>query len=525
MENNQLPKPTVDSIVTALVESGIKLFHDQYKEPYLSTDGTGKSVLPIRSQLCREWLGHYCYGTLGKVVSTDVLTKITNTLSGIAQFDGELIELQIRAVRQKSMIWYDLGEGAVLIGANVWSIFPDPSILFKRFPHQKSQVKPVEFDDINLIRDYVNLDSDDDYLLFLVYLIAAFIPGFPHPLLVLHGAQGSGKTTPMRVLKELIDPSRLQGLPAPAKPEDFVHVASKHYFLFFDNLSVMPLWLSDTLARAITGDGFSKRALYSNDDDVIYNFQRTIAINGINQVITRSDLLDRAILLNLQRIPDDKRIEEAVFWERFNNDKAKILGAVFTVLSRAIEIHPKIKLDKKPRMADFYRWGCAITEALGQPKEKFMDAYDTNISNQNDEAIEASPVALAVIRLMEHLDTWEGTATELLEALNEVTGATLHAKAAGLPPHANWLSRNLTLLQPNLLAHGIVMERKDTARPRKIIITKDPNFTVGTDELSGIGVIEDTFGSVELLTDTDIPTFEDRHHDGTDSKNSKTSEE
>ncbi len=525
MENNQLPKPTVDSIVTSLVESGIKLFHDQYREPYLSTDGTGKNVLPIRSQICREWLGHYCYGTLGKVVGTDVLTKITNTLSGMALFDGELIELQIRAVRQNSMIWYDLGEGAVVIGAKVWSVFPDPAILFKRFPHQKGQVEPVESDDINLIRNYVNLQNPDDYLLFLIYLVAAFIPGFPHPLLVLHGAQGSGKTTPMRVLKELIDPSRLQGLPAPAKPEDFVHVASKHYFLFFDNLSVMPLWLSDTLARAITGDGFSKRALYSNDDDVIYNFQRTIAINGINQVITRSDLLDRAILLNLERIPDNKRIEETVFWENFNNDKAKILGAIFTVLSHAIEIHPRIKLDKKPRMADFYRWGCAIAEALGEPKEKFMAAYDTNISNQNDEAIEASPVALAVIRLMENEESWEGTATELLDALNEVTGATLHAKAAGLPPHANWLSRNLTLLQPNLLAHGIVMERKDTARPRKIIITKNAHFTVDTDGLSNLGVVEDTFGSVELVVDAEIPSFDERQYDSTDGKNSKTSDE
>ncbi|MGH9856591.1 MAG: hypothetical protein ACRD4B_01985, partial [Acidobacteriota bacterium] len=194
------------------------------------------------------------------------------------------------------------------------------------------------------------------------------------------------------------------------------------------------------------------------------------------------------------------------------------------VLGRALEIHPDIKLDRKPRMADFYRWGCAIAEALGKPKEKFMDAYDANIANQNDEAIEASPVALAVIRLMQYQDSWEGTATDLLGALNDVSDAALHAKAAGLPPHPNWLSRNLTLLQPNLLAHGIVMERKDTARPRKIIITKNANFTVDTDELSGLSVIEDTFGAIDILTDAEIP-FDDRQYDSTDSKNSKTSDE
>ncbi len=520
MKNDRSPKNSVDQIVVALLESGVKLFHDQYKETYISTDGTGKNVLPMHSRLCNEWLGHYCYSSLGKVVSVDVLTKITNTLSGMALFDGELIELQIRAVRQNSMIWYDLGEGAVLISDNVWSTFPDPSILFKRFAHQKSQIIPVEADNINLIRNYVNLRSDDDYLLFLVYLIAAFIPGFPHPLLVLHGSQGSGKTTPMKVMKDLIDPSRLQGLPPPSKPEDFVHVASKHYFLFFDNLSFMPSWLSDTLARAVTGDGFSKRALYSNDDDVIYNFQRTVAINGINQVVTRSDLLDRSVLLNLERIPDDKRIEESVFWQDFNNDKASILGSIFTVLGRALGLQPKVKLDKLPRMADFYRWGCAITEALGQPKEKFMHAYDTNINNQHDEAIEASPVALAVILLMERQESWEGTATDLLNKLNTLVDTPLYARSAGLPQHSNWLSRNLTALQPNLLAHGIVVERKDTARPRKIIIRKDSNFTVGADESSDLGVIEDIFGSVETLTDTESP-FNNRQQDDTDGKKIK----
>ena len=472
MENNQPSKNQTDQTVATLLESGIQLFRDQYGEAYISTDGTGKNVFPVRSSLCLDWLGYYYYVASGKVATSDLLTKMANTLSGKARYDGEMRELHIRAVNNDSTIWYDLGESAVLIGRNEWNIFDDPPILFKRFSHQKNQVTPVVSKNINLIHKYINLKNDDDYLLFLVYLIAAFIPGFPHPLLILHGAQGSGKTTPMRVLKELIDPSNIQGLPPPTNPNDFLHVASKHYFLFYDNLSGMPPWLSDALARASTGDGFSTRKLFTDNDDIIYNFQRTIAINGINQVVTRSDLLDRAILLKLERIPDHKRIEEKVFWEDFNRDKPVILGSIFAVLARALELHPTIGLDKLPRMADFYRWGCAITEAMDQPKEKFMNAYQANVDNQHDEAIEASPVAQALIALMEKRDYWEGTATQLLGALNAVATTPLHAKNAGLPQQPNWLSRNLTSLQPDLASTEGVMPQIS-----KFITLLSGNFT------------------------------------------------
>lgn len=501
-------KPLHIKIVEALNGGNAKLFHDQYQDTYLSPDGSGRSVLALRSRSFTDWLGRYCYVEFGQVLSSDVSTKVTNTLSGLALFGGSMIELQIRATKLDSSLWYDLGDSAVLVTPNHWEVLDRPKIIFKRLPHQNNQITPAESENIGRVLEYVNLKDEDDQLLFLVYLVAAFIPGFPHPLLIVHGAQGAGKTTPMRILKTLIDPSKLQGLPPPSKPDDFVHVAAKHYFLFYDNLSAMPAWLSDTLARACTGDSFSKRALYTDDDDVIYSFQRTIAINGINQVVTRSDLLDRSVLLNLERIPEDKRIEESVFWESFNKDKPEILGAIFAVLSRAIESYPDVQVDKLPRMADFYRWGCAISIALGRPKEDFMRAYQANISNQHDEAIESSPVAQAIIELMHGKQSWQGTPTELLDELNSLSETPLHAKNAGLPQHPNWLSRNLTTLQPNLFARGLLVERKDSARPRKIVIKN----TVATDVLSELSVVTDIFGE-----QFDAPDVNSRYDD-TDSK-------
>jgi len=179
-----------------------------------------------------------------------------------------------------------LGDGkAIYTDKDDWTITNQPPILFRRFPHQVSQVIPKKGGKVTDLLWFVNIKNEQEQLLFLVYAIAAFIPDFPHPILVLHGAQGASKTTALKMLKLLVDPSIIKTLSAPDSEREFVQLASHHYFFFFDNLFKLPNWLSDSLAKTSTGDGFSKRELFSDDDDVIYSFQRTMCIDGINQVV------------------------------------------------------------------------------------------------------------------------------------------------------------------------------------------------------------------------------------------------
>lgn len=511
--NQEKPKTTVDKILEAILTSDAVLFSDQYGEAYIAVDGTGKLVLPIRSSTCRDWLAHFAYEHLEeKAASTSTIANVQNVLSGEALYNSKTIELNVRIARLGATIAYDLGKAMVVVGNDTWTLVDDAPIIFRRLQHQKSQVNPIDSGDINLLRNYLNLRSEDDYVLFVAYLVTAFIPGFPHPLLILHGPQGAGKTTPLIMLKELIDPSRLQTLPPPDSPEKFTHIVTKHHLVAFDNLSNMPPWLSDALARVCTGDGFSKRALYTDDDDKIYNFQRVVAINGIAQVVSRSDLLDRAIILNLSRIPDDSRIEFSKFWNDFEHDKPIILGGIFSVLSKAFTIRATLQLGNLPRMADFYRWGCAISEAMGFTKERFIQAYRDNIATQHDEAIEASPVALRIIEMMEQNSTWEGTATELLDMLNHDLPELFNSRSAGWPKAANSLSHSLQLLQPDLEDHDIKIEFIAKARPRKIILRKVEKTIDEIDASTQIGGVEGIFGVVEELGYADNP-FDDRRSD------------
>jgi hypothetical protein len=469
----------VQMIIEDIELEGAVLFHDQFDEPYIAYKGDGRKVSKLSSNEFKQWVTRMCWHRYHKVLSPQITNNMIQLLSGIARLDGPRHVLNVRLTRDDSAIWYDCGNGqpAIRISMDGWRLVTKPPILFKRLSHQRAQVMPSSDGDLGGLANYVNIHSENDWLLFQVYLVAAFIPDFPHPLLILHGPQGSGKSTPMRVMKELIDPSAIRGISAPKDIQSFVQLASHHAFLFFDNLSSLPTWLSDALARASTGDGFSKRKLYTDDDDVVYTLQRTIAINGINQVITKPDLLDRSILIKLERIQSGQRISEKEFWQLFEIDRPAILGAIFDVLSKALKRYPEVKLTSMPRMADFASWGYAIAEAIGYRGQDFLDAYKANIAIQNDEAIEASPVAQAVIALMDTEHSWEGTAADLLVKLNLIAFKLSLDQSYIWPKGPVWLTRRINEVQTNLSARGITILQVATSEGRITKITKDADST------------------------------------------------
>ena len=92
---------------------------------------------------------------------------------------------------------------------------------------------------------------------------------------------------------------------------------SDSHVLAFDNLSGLPPWLSDTLCRLTSGGAFSARRLFTDQDEILFAAARPIILNGIEDVITRPDLADRAILLTLAPIAERQRRPEHVLWREF----------------------------------------------------------------------------------------------------------------------------------------------------------------------------------------------------------------
>lgn len=88
----------------------------------------------------------------------------------------------------------------------------------------------------------------------------------------------------------------------------------------FDNLSGLNAEMSDLFCRISSGVGFTKRALYSNDKEIIYDISRPVLFNGIDELTTRADFLDRAIIINLSKITKEKRKSESRLDKDFDED-------------------------------------------------------------------------------------------------------------------------------------------------------------------------------------------------------------
>lgn len=305
----------------------------------------------------------------------------------------------------------------------------------------------------------------------MVYLVSCFIPGFPHPIPYVYGPQGSAKSTISLIARKLVDPSKLEVLSMPKSPEELTQQLSHNYFLFYDNVSYISSEISDLLCRAITGSGFSKRRLYTDEDDVIFSILANVGINGINLSAAQPDLLERSLLLELESITSSNRREGGKLISEFMAERAKILGAIFRTLTKALTIKPDIEVAHLPRMADFTLYGCAIAEALGYSREKFLEAYNRNIESQNEEALESHIVATMIVSFMEDKDAWKGTASELLQAIhNLVPMEDLQDK--GLPKKASVLSRQINTLKSTLRSAGLKIYNHREVKRRVIVIEK-----------------------------------------------------
>lgn len=182
--------------------------------------------------------------------------------------------------------------------------------------------------------------------------------------------------------------------------------------LCFDNLSHLPGWLSDAFCRLATGGGFSTRELYTDDGEIIFDAKRPLAVNGIEDFITRADLLERSLLIRHPPIPEEKRQPESAFWAAFEDAHPKLLGAVLDRVSAGLRELTRVKLDKLPRMADFALFAVACERGSGE-EPRFLTAYGDNQAGAHEQALDASPLPAAVLALMEDRERWEGTPAEL----------------------------------------------------------------------------------------------------------------
>jgi hypothetical protein len=238
-------------------------------------------------------------------------------------------------------------------------------------------------------------------------------------------------------------------------------------------VSGLPAWISDTLCRLATGGGFAVRQLYTDQDEVLFDAARPVILNGIEDIVTRPDLADRAVFLTLEPIPEERRRPEAELWAAFEAERPRILGVLLDAMVQGLRRLPETRLEKLPRMADFALWATACEAAL-RPAGTFWSAYCGNRDEAVEGVIDADPVAAATLAFMAPGTMWTGTALDLLGALDAAAGERA-AKAKTWPHSPRALAGRLRRAAPFLRKVGIEIdfghEGRGRARTRTIHIT------------------------------------------------------
>jgi hypothetical protein len=230
--------------------------------------------------------------------------------------------------------------------------------------------------------------------------------------------------------------------------------ANNGYLLAFDNLSGLPIWLSDALCRLASGGSFAVRQLYTDDEEVLFEAARPILLNGIEEVISRPDLGDRAIFLTLAPIDEAQRRPENELWREFEIARPRILGALLDAAVHGLRTLGRVHLDRLPRMADFAIWATACETALW-PAGTFARAYGANRRTAIEGMIDADPVAACVREIMAERSSWTGSAADLLRASVGRGSDSSSTDRTGWPNNPRALAGRLRRVQTLLRAVGI----------------------------------------------------------------------
>jgi hypothetical protein len=371
--------------------------------------------------------------------------------------------------------------------------------------------------------------TDEGWALLRGWLVASLFPNIDHPILRLVGAKSTATAAALHMISSLIDPSRLQIRSKPTSRENWLAFAEGSWCLAIQNITHIPDWFGEILNQSITGRGRARRSLRSDGDMSISQSRHVIAMSGLPTGPIPEDLVEGFVVVELTTPDAASHLPEAYCLNKFEELKPQLLGALLDEVSATLHRLPNVKLAGDPRMADFAKIlaalpnfrvalaiasglpteeqeqasgnavGCSIGPAPGEVLSllsadecgQVADKCDARISTQDKtdkldrsfvevylrqlehlafEDVECDPVATAIAAIVQGRGDWQGTAADLLTALDRPKAAR------GWPQTSPAMGLRLVRLTPGLQTMGITVayERlNDRNRTRMITLTAD----------------------------------------------------
>ncbi len=426
---------------------------------------------PIDSRDFRLWVMQALYDSLGAAPAV-LVKELIYEFETRAICRGPKYEIFVRVGGSGGAFYVDLTNEfwQVVEITDGWRVLDDYPVKFRRTSGMLPLPYPAQGNLRELLK-FLNLRSRADEILLLTWLAFALRPKGPYPVLSLSGATGSAKSTTAMILRKLVDPSQAEHTTEPRTERDLAIAATNSHLIAIDNLSQVSTQLSDALCRVSTGGSFRTRRLYKNNEEMIFTFKSPIILTGIGELPTRSDLLNRSLLIHLERISRYRDDEELL--AEFEEACPRIFGGLLDVLCAGLQNAKKVEVPVLPRMAAFARFGVAVEELLGFKPGDFLAAYRLNIEKANDATLESSPVFIPIRDLLERCRRFSGTAGELLEKL-AICATDLARRHPNWPKASNKLSEEIARIEPDLEKVGISVERGRNRHGRFMVMELRP---------------------------------------------------
>jgi hypothetical protein len=167
--------PTQADILINLAQSA-ELFHAPDGTGFADLDINGhRETWPIRTKGFRRWLARRFFKATQGAPSSEALQSALNVIEAKAHFDAPQRIVHIRVGGLDERLYLDLGDAtwrAVEIDATGWRVIENPPVRFRRAAGMQPLLVPVAGGSIEVLRSFLNVQSDNDFVLAVAWALA-----------------------------------------------------------------------------------------------------------------------------------------------------------------------------------------------------------------------------------------------------------------------------------------------------------------------------------------------------------------
>ncbi len=481
MAKNEIP---MERIIKE-AEQETELFCSTTGKAYIkvSRGNAATQLILVDSEAFEEWFRAHCYERYGKILTPGGHIQAQAHMRMRAKQKKERSRFYKRVYEKPGAVYYDLGreDGKYLkITADEIKLVRNPHILFHHSDIFAPQVEPetgkVSPKDVKrFIKAHFNFKSEADRILFAVFLVGCFFgERFSNPVLEIYGQKASAKSTCFKRIQDLIDPLTVNPLfPMSRKEHEVAMCLTEEYMVCFDNISYISQDISDLLCRNYTRTVQVKRKLFTDSTQAISEPNAIVCINSTRQCILRSDLADRAIFLELERIRPEKMLGDDELRKNWEKDRPFFFGALCQTVKGVLGDTEPARHPSPVRMVDFYEMAVKAGKQIGYAEEQVYEAFRLNRKKINESVVSGNVLLMVIENFMEREENRDGIKSRVSDFYRDLKIYALEEcgiNGRNFPGAPEVMTRKMSEDRSNLEDAGIYYEIKKGKNARYIEI-------------------------------------------------------